>query len=188
MQTIGEERLDLVADLFSGHRRRRRLIDYALEYRAATAIVDNETDPQVAALRVGRVTLLAGDVSNLHARELAACLSETIVTPEHQGWYDLIWAVHTGRATSYERIEFSSGMLDPHRLKAMAVGDNGNSRVDRLDQRLCERLARDVGTGFFGKFRSIDHFLEIGFGFCVIVDDRVVSGASTAVVCRPYSM
>ena len=184
MQSIEADNLHMVAELFGGHRRRRHLIDHAIENRIGSAVVDEVRAPHVAALRVGQVTLLGGDPSAGAAREIVKELSQTIATPETQSWNDLICEVHADKVKRRQRTEFTSAKLDTASLEVLANSSGDGVRIERLDVGLSERLAAEVGDGFFGKFRSIIHFTQIGFGHCAIVDDHIACGATAAVVCH----
>lgn len=184
MQVVTPDSIHLVSDLFAEHRRRRHLIDHGIENEVGTAFVDSPSHPAVAVLTVGRVTLFGGDPEHPSAKGIVASLSGAICTPEDDTWSKLIREVHGSRIESWRRVEFDSGNLDPTKIEEITNRPVDGLRIERVDEELAVRLAHDVGGGFFGKFRSLEQFLDIGFGYCGIVDESVVSGATTGVVCE----
>ena len=140
MHTVSHGARGLVADLFSGHRRRRLFIHHAIENRAGSAIVDSEQRPTVAALKVGQVTLLGGDPTSGAVEQIVRALSHTITTPEDQRWHDLICGIHGDKINKRRRTEFTSEGLDSAQLERFAKSHTEGVLV-KLDAELSRRLA-----------------------------------------------
>ena len=173
-----------ISGLFESNRRRRFLIDHAIEGHAGTAIADDLRNPCVAQITVGQVTVFGGPCDLPASRRMIEGLARTIATPETEQWQDLLLEVHGGKIERRTRVNFSSERLDRRHLENLKKNHTKEFRVERIDEVFARLLDNEVGGGFFGKFRSIEQFLEIGVGFCGVVDDRVVCGAVSGVTCK----
>jgi len=184
MFPVNPKGMSLIARLFEGHKRRRYVIDHAIEGNSGTAVVDDERNPRVAQLTVGQVTLFGGNPNLPVTRRMVESLPRTIATPETRKWHDLICGIHGAKIQKRSRVEFASEGLNPSHLQELKMNSTRGFRIERIDMDLVRRLDKEIGGGFFGKFRSPEQFLEIGIGFCGIIENRVVCGALSGVTCK----
>ena len=183
---VSQNQILNLKDLFKQHRRRRFSLDRIFEGSGGwvDAEADDEFEPKVARLRLGKVALFGGDPDLPAARDLVENLKTTIAVTETTGWHDLVCQANSNRRIEkWTRTEFDSGKLDLSRLRQLEQHENSEFRVEPLNLNLARRLKEELGTGF-GRFRSIEAFLETGFGATGLLGDTLVCAAHSAVICR----
>jgi GNAT superfamily N-acetyltransferase len=168
--------------MFAGHRRDRVFIDCVLEGRFGTARADDERFPRLARIDCGPFTALAGDPQAPAAKALLASAPIEWVTPETDGWRDLLLAEFPERVKRVRFTAFSSATLDVEALTRFAQGVPKGYAVERLGKRSVGRLFSDLDKQWLvDSYESLDDFLRRGIGYVALHRGRVVSAAVSAV-------
>ncbi len=176
-----------LASLFVEHRS-TFLIDTVLEGHAGTAVVDDAARPNVARLYVADVVAFGGDAYHPHAASLVRGLPlEKGILPAPGGWRSLILDEHGDQIVATTRHSFSDRALNPKRLQQCRDALPPPYRIERIDERHARTLYERpdlLSPDLVGHFQSPRDFVRRGIGFCVLIADRIVAGASSYVVCN----
>ena len=165
------------------------IADAILEGSIGEIWVDDAASPQVAALVLPKLKLyiMGGDVGHPAAREYLAGLPVfskfLLVAP---GWKELLYEVQQGKIIILKRYAFSSESLDVAKLEKIKGQLSENFNIERIDLPRAQQIAdakNEMSEDHMFGFRSPEDFVERGFGYCALEDQKIVCIASAGVVC-----
>lgn len=177
-----------LATLFEGYKW-NYLPDAILEGIMGRALADDDAEPKVAVLEAPRLRLSipAGDpqhpLAQAYLDGLRGPWAMIFASP---GWEELAAQRHSGRLTTMPRYAFTSERLDADRLREFGSRVPEGYRLKRIDPDLARKLAgerSEFAADHLLNFASPQEFVERGFGFCLLVGDRIVGAATTFAVC-----
>jgi GNAT superfamily N-acetyltransferase len=154
------------------------------------ALADDAESPHVAALEAPslHLSIVGGDSEHPAARAyLAARPTPSALLCAAKGWEELLWELHPGRVVRTQRYAFASEPLDLDRLRSLCLPVPAGYRVEPLDLDLARRLAgerSEFASDHLIAFAGTEEFLELGFGYCVLLGETIVAAATTFAVCR----
>lgn len=177
-----------VAKLYENHRRVDLSIESILEGQAGgniRIIVDDLADPRVAQIIQASFTSFAGDSTTQVAREMVASLPERCwIQPCSDDWMALIRQVHGDKLIASTRYTFSSDSIKAETLNEIIKANTYSSCIERIDLATAQEMLKDDLNRFhFMNYISPEDFINVGFGYCVKLDGRVVAACSTGLVC-----
>jgi GNAT superfamily N-acetyltransferase len=165
------------------------IADAILESAVGKVLVNNVENPGVVALCLPehRTYIIGGDAKHPAARELLAELPRfSALLFGMQAWIKLLYEIHNGKVIALKRYAFSSETLDLGRLKAIRSQLSENFTIKKINLHLAQQIAGEKSDltedQFFG-FTSPEDFIERGFGYCALENNRMVCIASTGAVC-----
>jgi GNAT superfamily N-acetyltransferase len=171
--------------LFRDHRYDTVLIRSVLEGRFGTAHADSGSVPTVARLDSGAFTMLGGHPEARATPALLRRASITYVTPENDGWRQVLLREFGDRVSPLPFTTFSAHSLDHARLAELARSLPAGFDLRPVDRGLAERLSSELGNAYLiENFQSTDDFLRRGIGYCAVYGGRVVSAATSMARCR----
>jgi GNAT superfamily N-acetyltransferase len=143
--------------------------------------VDDSARPRVVRLSLGCYQAFAGDPALVAARRLTADVSGPIelVYANDPAWRALILEVHAGRVRDRPMECFDPSALDPPRLRAQLARAPAEYELRPLDAGLVAQLDAELEPHALQVYASGASFLAGGFGFGVVVGDRLVACSST---------
>ena len=143
--------------------------------------VDDPATPRVARLSLGCYEAFAGDPTLPAARQLAAEVTAPIelVYGNDPGWRSLILEIHLGRVRDRPMQCFDTGALDASRLRARPARLPAGYELRPLDAPLVAQLDAELEPHALQVYASPATFLAAGFGYAVVVGDRLIASAST---------
>jgi GNAT superfamily N-acetyltransferase len=143
--------------------------------------VDDSARPRVARLSLGCYQAFAGDPTLAAARRLATEVSGPIelVYANDPAWRALILEVHAGRVRDRPMECFDPSALEASRLRAQAARAPAGRELRPLDARLTAQLDAELEPHALQVYASGALFLAGGFGFGIVVGDRLVACSST---------
>lgn len=172
-----------LGDLFSGHIQLRAVIDSVLEGRLGDALVDAESGPTAAILRIGCYWICGGEAQA--ARSLIAEVSagRELVIPNDSAESSADWArciddVLGSRAAYRPMRAYSGAGLDVARLRERARVDAPLS-IRRLDADTARLLDHRLEPHALQVFDDAEHFVRAGVGFGIFARDRLISAATS---------
>jgi hypothetical protein len=173
--------------LFARHRT-TFLMDAVLEGHMGSAKADDVERPHVARLDLGDVVMLGGDANHPLARHLVEGIPALRgIWPAPAPWLALLQAAHGRRLVPVTRYAFSDAALDPTYLRKLAARVDPGWEARRMDLELARRILGDDGplTQDHGRnFVSAADFVGRGIGSCILIEDRIVSLASSYAICN----
>lgn len=169
--------------LFANYQSPRVIIDAILQ--GYSGIAESDVDAQVARLTLRPFTILGGDLSHPSAHEVVDGIRPGSLVVAHGGWRDLLRQVHGERLVPVQRTSFSSRQLDSNRLRALASYVPRGYEIRPIDAELASRLSHDVSPDLIipEVFSSQWDFDRRGIGFCALSDGKIVSAATSSVIC-----
>lgn len=160
-----------------------------LEGSMGKILVNDVENPSVVVLSLPqhKLHILGGDARHPAAREFLAELPgfSTLFfgMPE---WVNLLDQVHNGKVIVLKRYAFSSESLDLEKLKRLRSQLSANFHIERINLQVAQRIAADksdLTDGQLFGFASPQDFIERGFGYCALENEKIVCIASTGAVC-----
>ena len=170
--------------LFTNHKHLRISVDAVLQGYCGTAVANAGSDVRVAQLSIGPFRILGGDPTHPVARNLVEQLPNVMVVAE-DGWRETVLQAHGERIRIQRRLSFSSENLNLERLRTLMSDIPDRFRVERIDIGLAQRIDAEVSPHLIlpEVFKSPADFVERGIGFCAIAGERIVCGATSAIIC-----
>ncbi|MDD5659736.1 MAG: GNAT family N-acetyltransferase, partial [Actinomycetota bacterium] len=166
--------------LFKNNKYDLVLMASVLEGKTGSMWVDDIENPRVARLDTGLFTVFAGDCTAKKTLDLVRQAPIHFVTPENESWKNILCNEFQGRISSLHFSEYSLFSKDETLLKEMIDKLPKNYKLKPLDKSLCMHLGSDIGNKYFlENFSSIDDFLDLGIGFCVLLNNQIVSAATS---------
>lgn len=181
---VPSERIGL-APLFANHRHLRPDIDAVLQGYCGMAVANAGPDPLVAQLTINPVTFFGGEPTHPVAQHLVERLvGEKIIIVAEEGWRETVFHVHGPRITTQSRLPFSPERLNLEHLRHLTRVPDG-FQIARIDLDLAQRIHAEVSADLLLSevFPSPADFVERGIGFCALAGERLVCGATSAVIC-----
>ena len=180
------------AHLFSGYDW-NYLAAAILEGHHGEVLADEPESPQIALLYLPNLGLqiVGGDPASPQAREFINGLpnrSFLFFADRHQEWAAL--GKQRFRSAFFEtpRYAFTSESLDLEKIKVLRDQPLGDGlTLKPIDLQLANQLAGEKGEfseDHFGNFASLEEFIQRGFGYVILEGEKIVSVASTFVVCN----
>ncbi|MCB0484169.1 MAG: GNAT family N-acetyltransferase [Flavobacteriales bacterium] len=160
-----------------------------LEGAMGKVLVNDKENPSVAVLSLPQYKLhiLGGDARHPAAREfLAALPGFSTLFFGMPGWSNLLDQIHKGKVIVLKRYAFSSESLDIEQLKRLKSQLSENFHIERINFQIAQRIANDksdLTDGQLFGFASPQEFIERGFGYCALENEKIVCIASTGTVC-----
>lgn len=188
MEEVKENRNNNLRQLFPGYKW-NYIADAILEGSMGKVLVNDKENPCVAALSLPqyKMYILGGDARHPAAREfLAALPGFSTLFLDMPEWTELLDQVHKGKVIVLKRYAFSSESLDVEKLKRLRSQLSTNFQIERIDLRYAQRIAdekSDLTNGQLFGFASPQDFMERGFGYCALENEKIVCIASTGTVC-----
>jgi hypothetical protein len=151
--------------------------------------VDQDEVPNLVVLSLPKIKLLVlgGDPAHQASRRYIKSLKGMAgFFPVSEGWVELLREFYKGKLWELERYAYLSEALDPIHLRRLSTGIKGGYSLARLDLALTEKLVSERSeftTDHLVNFDSTSDFIERGFGWCAIQEDRIVSVATTFLIC-----
>lgn len=125
-----------------------------------------------------------GDPELPVAHELVKSLSTTFCTTfESMGWRDLFFQLHGERLKKSQRFEFLWDSLDIDHIHILKERVPKGIDIRRVDLDLAYRTNDDLET-IMHCFNSHEDFVRQGIGFCALSGEKIVSGASSWIICN----
>lgn len=165
------------------------IADAILEGSMGKVLVNDVKNPQVVALSVfeNKIQILGGDAKHPAAREyLSALPGFTMLLVGTQAWKTLLDAVHQGKVITLKRYAFSSESLDLGQLNELKSQLSERFKVERINLHRAQQIAlekSDLTEDHLSGFASPEDFIERGFGYCALENEKIVCIASTGAVC-----
>lgn len=151
-----------------------------------SAWADHRTTPGTALLSYADIVLPGGSADNEAARRLLRMIPGNKVILPAPGWDNLLQEELGKKTVPVTRTRFSSHSLKRNYLKMLEQALPGHYRVRRIN----EALAREIygrtdliSEDHIHPLGSPEEFVKRGIGFCILHEDRIVSGASSYAVC-----
>ncbi|PKO16922.1 MAG: GNAT family N-acetyltransferase [Chloroflexi bacterium HGW-Chloroflexi-10] len=164
------------------------LIDTVIEGVLGTAWTDDLHDPQVAMLVFADIVAFGGDPQHAHAIELINQLPEEKGVLElPSGWQQKLEEVHASQLISLERYAFSDENLNSDHLRECVGRLPSGYVLRKIDLSLAKILstaATPLSVDQVQNYGSPEYFLEHGIGYCILKEDKIVSGASSYASCK----
>jgi hypothetical protein len=186
VELTGKQR-DNMAPLFEGVPVWRAFIGSAIENGFGRIVVDDESDPKVAALFYSGLLIYAGDAESLRVGGIMRCFEVQPVILGHSAAWNAKIEKHLGeKIKQTKRYHLPASSLK-HRVAddILAHGESGCREVREDD---IDRLGPSLGWEHHTHhFRGRDDFLARGNGFVVELNGSIVSGASSFAVSRSFS-
>jgi GNAT superfamily N-acetyltransferase len=186
MRDIARSDRGRLAPLFVNHRHLRPDVDAVLQGYCGSAIATPESDPHVAQLTISLITFFGGDPTHPFARHLVERLAgEKIIIVADEGWRELVYQVHGARISAQPRLCFSPKQLNLAHLHQLTTRIPVGVQLQRINLDLAQRMSAEVSAGLIlpEVFPSPADFVERGIGFCALVDEQIVCGATSAARC-----
>jgi hypothetical protein len=154
--------------------------------RNISIIVDNLLNPKVVQLSQGTFTMFAGDTKNEVAFELVRKLSHLYwIMPCSEEWLNLIKDVHDDKLVQSERYSFSGERLEKSHLIDLIENNPFKEMLCKIDMEMANKMAEDeLNKYHFMNYNSPEHFINTGFGYCVKIDNKIVSACSCGLICK----
>ena len=154
-------------------------------------LVDELDEPHIAALRLPSLnfSIVGGDPEHPAARAYIANLprrSFMIFADRHEEWSALGQEYHGVAFFEIPRYAFTSEKLDPAYIQSLRDRQMDGLMLKQMDLALAQQLKAEKGEfseDHLGNFVSLEEFIEKGFGFVILDGERIVSVATTFVVC-----
>ncbi len=179
----------LLAPLFQDYRW-NYLVEAVLDGMMGRAWVDRAEHPQVAITEYPRYQFFipAGDPDHPESRAFLAGLPKPCVLVfSSAGWESAFKEVNREGILEITRYAFTSENLRNDQLRRFASQVPAGYRLEQMHLSRARQLAEEksrFAEDHFQNFDSIDHFINLGFGFCILQREKIVSAATTFVVCR----
>lgn len=188
MEEVRENQSDNLRSLFPEYKW-NYIVDAILEGSMGKVLVNDQENPCVVALSLPqhKIYILGGDAQHPAAREFLAQLPG--LTPlwlGMKGWKELLYEVHQGKIIALKRFAFSSESLDLAKLKGIRSQLPGKFRIERVTLQQAQQITAeksDLATGQSLGFTSSEDFIERGFAYCALEQEKIVCVASTGAVC-----
>ncbi len=193
MIVLGELSPDIrpkLIELFKGNRKVDLSIDSIIAEgqagRNISIIVDNLFSPKVVQLSQGTFTMFAGDTKNEVALELVRNLSHLYwIMPCAEDWMNLIKDVHGDKLVQSERYSFSGESLEKSHLINLIESNPYKEMLYKIDMAMANIMAEDeLNKYHFMNYNSPEDFINTGFGYCVEIDNKIVSACSSGLICN----
>jgi hypothetical protein len=163
--------------------------DAILDGHLGSAYTDDPDDPKVAVLVLPKVKLyiLGGDPTHPSARKYIQDLppfSMLLFASDH--WEDAVQQYQPGKWIVLDRYAFTSEKLDVNRLRSLKSPIPEGYRIEKMDMNLAQQLIEKenkFASDHMVCFESHEHFIERGFGYCVLEGEQIVCVGSTFVIC-----
>ena len=187
LQQLDPEMVSLIANLFANYRRVDLTLESIFEGQSGSNIsitLDSETTPRTVQIRQGSFIMFGGDAGSDTARILLENLAPSCyIMPAADEWISLARRVHGDRLLTTSRYSCSGDHLDFSHLTSLAGGYPDLSQPERINYPLAELMRKDeLHRHHFGNFVSIDHFLDIGFGYCIREQGCVLAACTSSLV------
>jgi hypothetical protein len=166
------------------------LVDAVLDGAHGRALADREDDPQFAVLEFPKIklNLIGGDPSHPAGREylnhLRGFQAFIFANPE---WDQFLESLKPGEVIKLTRYAFTSEGLDINHLRQRYSQVPDGYRLVQMDLNLARQLSRErseFASDHMGNFDSSEDFIDRGFGFCILLGEKIVSVATTFLVCN----
>lgn len=150
--------------------------------------VDDLANPTCAQILVGDFCLIAGNPESKEAISLVQNIPAgykspwLIMAPQNEKWGNIIDVCYQDRARKCSRYAFKKerDCFCKEQLESYIDRLPDRYRIARIDETLYyQSLQQDFSKDFCSQFMSADDFLERGIGFCVLLNDEIVGGASS---------
>jgi hypothetical protein len=153
-----------------------------------TITLDNCDPPQAALLSYADVIIPIGNANQPGVIDLIQSipLDKGIITKD-TAWKEKILDVLAKKTICLERYSFSNENLNPNHLRRLSADIPPGYTLKRIDYELAERLTIDpppLTRDHIFNFGTIQRFLELGFGCCILQEQEIVSAASTYAVSK----
>lgn len=188
MEEIKQSQNHNLRQLFPEHKW-NYIADAILEGLMGKVLVNDKENPSVAALSLPQYKLhiLGGDAKHAAAHDFLATLPGfSTLFFGMSGWSNLLDQVHKGKVIVLKRYAFSSENLDRERLKRLKSQLPANFHIERINLTVAQQIAAnksDLTDGQLFGFASPQDFIERGFGYCALENEKIVCIASTGTVC-----
>jgi GNAT superfamily N-acetyltransferase len=154
---------------------------------------DKLPDPACGMIELGCFWLVAGDHTLEAARELISSIEidprykSALVIPQNENWGALLGEVYGERASKFTRyaIKKEPDVFDRERLEGFVAALPEGYSLRQIDGELYHRVMADPFTyEYCAHFGSEEDYLSKGLGFCVMLGDEIIGGASSYSVYR----
>ncbi|HKJ27800.1 MAG TPA: GNAT family N-acetyltransferase, partial [Anaerolineales bacterium] len=154
--------------------------------------VDDVRQPHVAVLQLSPLPLffLGGDFAHPAARHFIKTLpprSLMIFARQTDAWEALCREVHGTKMVSSQRYAFTSENLDIEHLRPLRDNLPDGFTLKPIDLPLAAQITAGkspLTEDHILTFDSVTDFMKKGFGFVILEGEKIVSIASTFVVCE----
>lgn len=178
-----------IADLFKNHRK----VDLSVESinegqtgKNIKIIVDNVLNPQVAQLFQASFTVFAGNTHNEIARNVIQNLPlKCTIMPSPPEWIALAREIHGDKLVQGKRYSFSADELNKDILYELLNNNPYKGIVKQIDYETAYQMSlNDLQKFHFVNYDSTNSFVEKGFGYCIKINNQVVSACTSTLVCN----
>jgi hypothetical protein len=175
----------IIEPLFKEHKRDRVLINSVLEGHFGSAYADSKTQPAIARLDAGSVTMLGGNPKSPHVKDILKHKPIHYVTPENNDWRQILQEVYNDKIFLIHFVDFSSQSLNKNHLKKLIKNLLPDFEVKKIDSQLAKQVVSDMDNEyFFENFQSTEDFLKRGIGYCILYNGKIVSAATSMAMCK----
>lgn len=159
------------------------LILSCLQGHMGKAWADDIEKPTVVQVIVGVFAFYAGNHNSKEAEELLYNLPENIlVIVDTEEWKKRIEIIHKGRMEKFQRYRFKRAIknLDVDHLNTFLSTLPEGYELKKIDKSLAKNPSlQELSEDFTSQFKSIDDYINIGIGFCILHNEKIVSAASS---------
>ncbi len=172
-----------IARAFRFNKRVDFSIECAIEGQLGKVFVDDPVQPTAYRLTVGPFWYFAGEAHSPGGRQLMQALPPyNILMPSPESWLELAKELYSDDLKSFTRYSFSASQLSADHLSGLLA--NSPQRVVPIDAALATQLSQQPDSYFdLSDFDSVADFIERGFGFAALADDKVMGVAYSSLVC-----
>lgn len=163
------------------------LIDTVLEGIAGRAYVDQLKKPHVSMLVYADIVAFGGDASHLNALDLIEQLPfEKGILPLPTGWEDLLRKRFGPQIVELERYSFSDKLLSLDHMEKIVNNRPLEYELHKIDAAIAEMVLSapsPVREDHVHNYGSVDRFLTLGRGYCLLEEGKIISIASSYASC-----
>ncbi len=143
-------------------------------------LADDADKPNVALSFMGGCIIYGGDENHALARALIRSMEvQPAILSYPENWAALILDEFKGKAKYETRYHLPFASLDKERLFSIDLSTNDGYRVEKISEKLAERLKDDIGEEYqLYHYSSLKDFADKGCGFCITKGNEILSAAA----------
>lgn len=175
--------------MFSNHIYLTTIINSLLKERLAELYVDDLENPTVCLMIYSAFVAISGDINSEYIGQLLESVPfhKILLYPPGDSWFQLLKNQYGMRLVTpnSKRTKFSSDSLSLDHIRSLMKPLPEHLNLEPINDKNSQLFDSNFQKAFFDLFGSSDTFLEKGFGFVILDNDKVVGAAATGNV--PYN-
>jgi len=176
--------------MFSNHIYLTTIINSLLKERLAELYVDDLENPTVCLMIYSAFVAISGDINSEYIGQLLESVPfhKILLYPPGDSWFQLLKNQYGMRLVTpnSKRTKFSSDSLSLDHIRSLMKPLPEHLNLEPINDKNSQLFDSNFQKAFFDLFGSSDTFLEKGFGFVILDNDKVVGAAATGNV--PYNL